>query len=104
MYETEYNEKRYCFFDDHMTINGVSIPYERMTDIVHRSGDAPAFVFTYHDLKHGENRNRDLSAQAEAAQVCLDLIVGHLMREDFSQYLNVFLREEKAQELDSASV
>ena len=56
MYETEYNEKRYCFFDDHMTINGVSIPYERMTDIVHRSGDAPAFVFTYHDLKHGDRR------------------------------------------------
>ncbi len=47
MYQTECNGKRYCFYDDRMTVNSTVIWYEEMNNIRHRGGDSPAFVFEY---------------------------------------------------------
>ncbi len=46
-YTTEFNGKQYAFSDDQVTVNGIAIPYSEMTEIAHRGGDAPAFLFTY---------------------------------------------------------
>lgn len=51
MYETSYNGISYCFFDDHLTLNGNAISYELMDNIQHRGGDAPAFIFDYSGQK-----------------------------------------------------
>ena len=51
MHETSYNGISYCFFDDHLTLNGNAISYELMDNIQHRGGDAPAFIFDYSGQK-----------------------------------------------------
>lgn len=47
MFATEYNGKEYIFYEDRVTVNGIPIPYREMTNITHRSGDSPAFLFDY---------------------------------------------------------
>lgn len=49
MYQTTHNGIQYCFYDDHLTINGAPLRYVGMENIRHRSGDSPAFVFKYGD-------------------------------------------------------
>ena len=47
MLNTEYNGIKYGFYDDHMTINSVTLYYADMDNIAHRGGDVPAFLFDF---------------------------------------------------------
>ena len=47
MYQTYCNGKQYCFYEDRLCVNNAVIPYEMISNIKHRSGDAPAFLFEY---------------------------------------------------------
>jgi len=42
-----FNGREYCFYDDHMTVDGVSLRYSEMVDIEHVEGEEPSFRFTY---------------------------------------------------------
>lgn len=62
-YTTEFNGKQYAFSDDQVTVNGIPIPYSEMTEIAHRGGDAPAFLFTYKGRRFAlPHREEDLKA------------------------------------------
>lgn len=47
MYQSNYGNLTYCFYDDCFTINGSDVPYKMMSNITHRAGNPPAFEFDY---------------------------------------------------------
>ena len=47
MYKTEFNGKQYVFSDDRLYVNGIPIPYSEMSNVAHRNGDVPAFLFNF---------------------------------------------------------
>jgi len=51
MFTTEYNGKKYEFYNDRLTVDDIPVPYDEMSDIVHRQGDTPAFIFSYRDKR-----------------------------------------------------
>ena len=47
MYETNYRGIRYCFKEDCLILNDKVIDYRQISNIRHRGGQDPAFIFEY---------------------------------------------------------
>ena len=47
MFTTSFNGKQYVFDSDRLSVNGIPIPYREMSNIAHRGGDQPAFIFDF---------------------------------------------------------